>query len=223
MSIIDYSNFKPELGQPQPMARPSRIKHGFKRVFDVMLVLLSLPFVPIIFLPIILAIKLESQGPVFFRQDRYGLNGKIIKVHKFRTMKQEAACADGAQQAKRGDDRVTRVGRFLRRTCLDELPQVFDVLAGRMSVVGPRPHPIGMRIEGHLAEEIIPGYMQRLRVLPGITGLAQVSGNRGPVDSVEMGMERIAFDNDYIERWTLWMDIRIILRTAKILSDNGSY
>lgn len=223
MSLIQDPAQKPYYPVPIKRKKSERLKFGLKRMMDLVLVLGALPLLPLIFLPIMAAIKLESRGPVFFRQKRYGLNGQVINVLKFRTMKQEKTCADGRIQAQRNDDRVTKVGRILRKTCLDELPQVIDVLAGRMSVVGPRPHPTGMYIEGKLAETVIPGYMQRLRMRPGITGLAQVNGNRGPIETVERGIDRIRLDNQYIETWTLWMDLKILLRTAKILSDDGCY
>ena len=165
---------------------------------------------------IALAVLIDSRGPIFFRQPRYGKDGKIIMVTKFRTMKRDKADIGGARQASRGDDRVTRIGRFLRSTCLDELPQLWDVLRGRLSLVGPRPHPVEMLIEGVRADEAVNGYHARHAVRPGITGLAQVKGNRGPVTSIAMGEERIALDCAYIDRISFMTDLRILLATASV-------
>lgn len=194
-----------------------------KRAFDLMAILLLAPALPFLLGLIALAVRLDSRGPIFFRQDRYGLDGKIIRVTKFRTMKVEETCASGARQAVRGDPRVTSVGRFLRATCADELPQILDVLMGRMSLVGPRPHPVGMEIEGQLAETVIPNYMLRHRMRPGLTGLAQVNGNRGPVHDVATGVERITYDNAYIASWSLGADLRILFRTITLPFRPGCY
>ena len=123
-----------------------------------------------------------------------------------------------------GDDRVTRVGRFLRQTCLDELPQLWDVLCGRMSLVGPRPHPLQLEVEGQPIESLIPDYHQRHSVRPGITGLAQIRGNRGPLETLAMGRERVRYDVEYIEGHSLWLDIRILFKTLVVpFQKDGSY
>ncbi|MCC0064924.1 MAG: sugar transferase [Defluviimonas sp.] len=172
---------------------------------------------------IAIAIRIESRGPVLFRQERFGLDGATIKLTKFRTMYHHMADANGRQQATHCDSRVTRVGRFLRRTTLDELPQFWDVLVGRMSLVGPRPHPMGMTINDELASDVILRYKDRLRTRPGITGLAQIRGNRGPVPDVQTGQRRINLDNEYIETWTFMTDIKILLKTVVVPFQKGCY
>lgn len=165
-------------------------------------------------------VKLTSPGPVFFRQRRYGLDGKEIRVWKFRTMK---VCEDGPQavQATRNDPRVTRLGAILRKTSLDELPQLFNVLDGSMSLVGPRPHPHALNEEFRTQ---IAGYMLRHKVKPGITGLAQVNGWRGETDSPEKMQKRIEFDHRYIREWSLWLDMKILVKTVfVVLSKKNAY
>ncbi len=184
-----------------------------KEVFDRLVAALLIAFVSPLLAVIALAIKLDSRGPVIYRQHRFGFNREAIEVLKFRTMRNENC--DGAQaatirQASRDDDRVTRVGRFLRRTSLDELPQLFNVLRGDMSLVGPRPHAIAH--DRHYAE-LIDGYLGRHRVKPGITGWAQVHGYRGETRTVEDMRRRIEFDLHYIDNWSLALDLKILLRT----------
>lgn len=159
------------------------------------------------------AIKLTSPGPVFFRQRRYGLDGREIRVWKFRTM---TVCEDGpsAVQAVKNDSRVTSLGAILRKTSLDELPQLFNVLGGSMSLVGPRPHPNALNEEFRVR---IGGYMLRHKVKPGITGLAQVNGARGETDSPEKMQKRIEYDHCYIREWSLWMDVRILFKTVLVV------
>jgi len=155
-------------------------------------------------------VKLSSPGPVLFRQQRLGIDGQPFNVYKFRTMRQHQD-GGGVTQAVRGDPRVTRVGAFLRRTSLDELPQFINVLRGEMSVVGPRPHAME---HNELYKELIDRYMLRHRVKPGITGWAQINGLRGQTDTVEKMRKRIEFDIYYIQHWSFQLDLRIILRTA---------
>lgn len=161
-------------------------------------------------LVISIAIKLTSSGPVFFKQIRYGLNGKSILVYKFRTMK---VMENGSQvkQAVKNDPRVTSVGRLLRRTSLDELPQFFNVILGNMSIVGPRPHAVAHNEE---YRKLIPGYMLRHKVKPGITGLAQIRGWRGETDTLDKMEKRIECDLEYIRTWSIWLDIKIIFLTV---------
>lgn len=181
-----------------------------KRAEDLVLGTLILAVVTIPMLLIAAAVKLTSPGPVIFRQVRYGLNGKPITVFKFRTM---TCCEDGdaVRQATQGDSRVTRLGVFLRRTSLDELPQFLNVLAGDMSIVGPRPHA---KIHNEYYRRLIPNYMLRHKVKPGITGWAQVNGWRGETDVLHKMQKRVEFDLDYIRNWSLWLDVRIVLMTA---------
>jgi putative colanic acid biosysnthesis UDP-glucose lipid carrier transferase len=167
-----------------------------------------------------LGIKLTSPGPVFFRQKRYGLDGQEIRIWKFRTM---TVCEDGAQvvQARPNDPRVTWLGAILRKTSLDELPQLFNVLSGDMSLVGPRPHA---SVQNEEFRSQIEGYMLRHKVKPGITGLAQVSGWRGATESPEKMRKRIECDLFYIREWSLWLDITILFRTVLVvLSAKNAY
>jgi len=175
-----------------------------KLIAAVALLLLS----PLLALIAVL-IKLDSPGPVFFRQQRHGWDGRVINILKFRTMR-DAPADDGARQAQHDDPRVTAIGRVLRRTSLDELPQFFNVLRGDMSVVGPRPHPLALN---HSYSGRIDAYMQRHRVKPGITGWAQVHGLRGETETLEKMQRRVEYDLYYIEHWSLWLDIKIILLT----------
>lgn len=184
---------------------------------------LLLAFLPII-LAIAVVIRLDSAGSILFRQPRFGAGKSVIMVTKFRTMRPELTDLGGRRQASRDDDRVTRVGRFLRKTCLDELPQLWDVLCGRMSLVGPRPHPLHLELNGQPVEKLIADYHSRHIVRPGMTGLAQINGNRGPVESISMGSERVRYDLEYIQNFSIWLDIKILLRTLVVpFQKNGSF
>ncbi len=162
---------------------------------------------------IAIAIKLDSPGPVFFRQPREGFNNKHFRVLKFRSMHHGHAQVERIQQASREDPRITRVGRFIRRYSLDELPQIFNVLHGDMSLVGPRPHAPSTRAGGRLFSEVVTSYAARHKVKPGITGWAQVCGWRGETDTEEKLVKRLEFDLHYIENWSLGFDIYILFRT----------
>lgn len=191
-----------------------------KRFLDVGFVLLSTPLTLLVGLIVALAVKLESAGPVFFRQRRYGLDGKEIMVYKFRSMK---VLEDGKQvtQARQDDDRITRVGRFIRRTSLDEMPQLINVLQGDMSLVGPRPHAVA---HNELYRKLINGYMIRHKMKPGMTGLAQVRGHRGETDRVEKMVARVQSDLEYLSCWSVSLDIWILLRTIPaVLSKQNAY
>lgn len=201
-----------------PMVGASRYT---KRVTDVVLASLALLVLSPVMLLAALAIKLDSPGPVFYRQKRYGEGARPIMVYKFRSMRADAHQDGLLKQARKGDDRVTRVGRFLRRTSIDELPQLLNVLQGSMSVVGPRPHA-----ESHneFYRQKIRGYMLRHTVKPGITGWAQVNGLRGETDTLEKMERRVQYDRYYITHWSLWMDIKILFRTAlMIFWDRNAY
>ena len=185
------------------------LKRGLDFALSVaLLIVLAIPMSIIALL-----VKFTSKGPVFFRQRRYGLDGKEIKVWKFRSM---TCCEDGAKvtQAKAGDARVTPVGAVLRRTSLDELPQLFNVLLGNMSLVGPRPHATAHN--EHYRKEI-EGYMLRHKVKPGITGLAQVNGCRGETETLDKMERRVIFDHQYIRSWSIWLDLRILFQTLGIV------
>ena len=181
-----------------------------KRVEDVVLSLLVLAAAAVPMLVIAAAVKLGSPGPALFKQRRSGLDGRAITVWKFRTMTVQED-GDDVTLVVKGDPRVTPIGAFLRRTSLDELPQFLNVLGGDMSIVGPRPHAIAIA-EGY--RRLVPGYMLRHRVKPGITGWAQIHGWRGPTDRVEQIERRVQFDLWYIRNWSLWLDLWIIARTA---------
>jgi len=184
-----------------------------KRTSDIVLSLLILTLVSPLLLVIALGVKLTSPGPVIFRQRRYGLDGKEIIVYKFRTMTVDE---DGAvvRQASRSDTRVTRFGAFLRRTSMDELPQFVNVLEGRMSIVGPRPHAVA---HNEMYRKLIKGYMLRHKVKPGITGWAQVNGLRGETETLEKMKARIDFDLDYLRNWSLRLDLYIIAKTVWVV------
>ena len=160
-------------------------------------------------LVIAIGVKVTSPGPVFFRQDRYGLDGRKIQILKFRSMT-VTENGDNVKQATKNDARITRLGAFLRRTSLDELPQFFNVLQGTMSVVGPRPHAVA---HNELFRKQVEFYMLRHKMKPGITGWAQVNGWRGETDTIDKIQKRIDFDLDYIRNWSLWMDFKILLAT----------
>ncbi len=162
---------------------------------------------------IAVAIKLDSKGPIFFKQRRYGFNNELVEVYKFRTLKHEAADANAAKLVTANDDRVTRVGRFLRRSSFDELPQFITVLKGDMSIVGPRPHAILAKAGDELYGDVVDGYFARHRVKPGITGWAQINGWRGETDTREKILRRTEHDLYYIENWSLLLDLYIIART----------
>ncbi len=181
-----------------------------KRIEDVVLslIILSLVAIPMCF--IALAVKLTSKGPVIFKQKRYGLDGKEIQIYKFRSMALVNQRVDNIVQATKFDARVTPIGRFIRRTSLDELPQFVNVLQGNMSIVGPRPHAIQHNEE---YRQLIEGYMLRHKAKPGITGWAQINGWRGETDTLDKMQKRIEYDLNYIHRWSLFFDLKIIFMT----------
>jgi putative colanic acid biosynthesis UDP-glucose lipid carrier transferase len=190
-----------------------------KRVSDFCLAALILAAISPLMLAIALGVKLSSPGPVLFKQRRYGLDGKRIVVYKFRSMT-VAEDGDVVRQATRNDQRVTRFGALLRRSSLDELPQFINVLQGRMSIVGPRPHAVA---HNEMYRKLIRGYMIRHKVKPGITGLAQVNGLRGETDTVDKMKARIDYDLAYLRNWSLALDLRIILKTAVVLLHKNAY
>ncbi len=191
-----------------------------KRLTDIGLsVVILLLLLPLLLLVAVL-VKATSPGPVIFKQRRYGLDGREIAVYKFRTMR---VTEDGVQirQASKTDNRITRIGGVLRRTSMDELPQLINVLQGRMSLVGPRPHAVAHNEE---YRKLIKGYMVRHKVLPGITGLAQVNGCRGETSLLEEMEARVNYDLDYLRRWTPMLDVKIILLTVvKVFRDDKAY
>ncbi len=191
-----------------------------KRVQDVVVSALALLLVAPVMAAVALAVKLDSPGPVFFRQRRYGFNNEPITILKFRSMRREASDPTSSRQVEPGDPRVTRVGRLIRAASLDELPQLFNVLSGEMALVGPRPHAIGMQTAGEDSARLVAEYAWRHRMKPGITGWAQINGSRGPVDTPEAVRHRVALDIAYIERQNLVFDLYILLMTLpRLLGD----
>ena len=226
--LLDLDNFDPDTTSLEDVvgvqaARMSgveeRVGHLIaKRLQD--LVFGSIMFVGL--LPIMLvigaAVRLESRGPALFRQQREGFNGRMITVYKFRSMRHSPERdLQTVRQVEFDDPRVTRLGGFLRRTSLDELPQLWNVLGGEMSLVGPRPHAPGMRTGGTKTSNLVAEYAHRHRCKPGITGWAQINGSRGPLHSPEAARERIRWDVDYIARANFWFDLMIMLRTLPAL------
>ena len=201
-----FENFPVIALQASPIIGINRL---VKRLFDVLVSLSALILLTPIFLCIAVALKMTSSGKIIFKQWRYGLNGQPIQIYKFRTM---TACEDGYSfnQTIKNDPRVTRLGAFLRKNSLDELPQLLNVLAGDMSLVGPRPHPVAMN---ETYRKLVPGYMLRHKVKPGITGLAQLNGFRGETDTLEKIESRLEYDIAYIRNWSLWNDVKILSKT----------
>ena len=188
-----------------------------KRLQDMVVGLIALVLLAPVMALIALVIRLDSPGPIFFRQRRHGFNHEEIVVWKFRSMKQEAADATASRQVTHDDDRVTRVGKFIRKTSLDELPQLLNVITGEMSLVGPRPHAIGMKT-GHVeSARLVAEYAHRHRIKPGMTGWAAVNGSRGPLHTAQDVRRRVRLDIDYVERQSLWMDLWIMAITVPVL------
>jgi putative colanic acid biosynthesis UDP-glucose lipid carrier transferase len=181
-----------------------------KRVFDRLFAFGALTALAPLMLVIAVMVKLSSPGPVFFRQKRKGIDGNQFEIYKFRSMKVHAEVAGKVTQATRRDPRITAVGAFLRRTSLDELPQFINVLRGEMSVVGPRPHALE---HDDIYKDLVKGYMHRYRIKPGITGWAQINGYRGETDRIEKMMGRVKLDLYYMQNWTFWLDIKIVVLT----------
>ncbi|WP_281641292.1 exopolysaccharide biosynthesis polyprenyl glycosylphosphotransferase [Acetobacter orientalis] len=195
---------------------PHGIKYFQKYLEDKILSLFFITILSPIMIFISIIIKLDSRGPIFFKQDRYGFNNKTIKILKFRTMYIDKEDVSGAQRTIQNDPRVTRVGRYLRNWSLDELPQFFNVLGGSMSIVGPRAHAVAMRVNNEMYEKIIDCYSARHKVKPGITGLSQVMGYRGEVSNKKLAQKRIDYDLFYINNWSLYLDLKIILKSIYV-------
>ncbi len=177
-----------------------------------------------VMLVIALAVKFESKGPALFKQKRYGFNNELIEVFKFRSMYHELSDADAVKLVSKGDARVTRVGRFIRKTSLDELPQLFNVLRGELALVGPRPHATKAKAADQLYNDVVDGYFARHRVKPGITGWAQINGWRGETDTTEKLQRRVEHDLYYIENWSLAFDVNILWKTPfALLKAEGAY
>jgi putative colanic acid biosynthesis UDP-glucose lipid carrier transferase len=206
-SVTDLAGFPALNLSDSPMVGTNRL---VKAIEDRVLAAIILLAISPVFLLIAIGVKLTSRGPVYFKQLRHGWDGRIIKVYKFRTMFQHQEAQGQVTQASINDNRVTSFGRFLRKTSLDELPQFINVLQGRMSIVGPRPHAVS---HNEFYKDSIKAYMQRHKVKPGITGWAQVNGWRGETETLDKMEKRVEYDLYYIEHWSLWFDLKIIMLT----------
>lgn len=203
-----------------PLSLPDRVK---KRLFDVGIALLTLTLLAPLMLFVAIAVKASSPGPVFFKQTRIGRANRLFKVLKFRSMRVETADQAGNVSASRDDDRITPVGRFIRATSIDELPQLLNVLAGEMSIVGPRPHALGSRAGDQLFWEVDQRYWHRHATKPGLTGLAQVRGFRGATLRRVDLTDRLGSDLEYIHDWSLWRDIWIVIRTFGVIVHRNAF
>ena len=197
----------------RPLGEWGRLVKG---VEDAVVATLALAVLGPVMLLIALAIKVDSPGPVLFRQRRYGFNNQVIEILKFRTMRHDQCDPIGSRLTTRDDPRVTRLGRLLRRSSLDELPQLINVLRGDMSIVGPRPHPIEAKAADRLYQDVVAGYAARHKVKPGLTGWAQVNGWRGPTDTEDQIVKRVEHDLWYLENWSVYFDIRIMFMTILV-------
>jgi Undecaprenyl-phosphate glucose phosphotransferase len=195
-----------------------------KWIFDKVFAALALVLLAPVMIAVAIAIKLESRGPVLFRQKRYGFNNELIEVYKFRSMYTDRCDATASRLVTRDDPRVTKVGRIIRKTSLDELPQLFNVLKGNLSLVGPRPHAVAAKAGNRLYDEVVDGYFARHKVKPGITGWAQINGWRGETDTAEKIQKRVEHDLYYIENWSVLLDLLILLKTpASLLETKNAY
>ncbi|MFA5899053.1 MAG: undecaprenyl-phosphate glucose phosphotransferase [Hyphomicrobium sp.] len=194
-----------------------------KWTFDKLVGGLALLLLAPLMAAVAVAIKLDSRGPVMFRQKRYGFNNELVEVFKFRSMYVDRCDATASKLVTKDDPRVTRVGRFIRKTSIDELPQLFNVLMGNLSLVGPRPHALEAKAAGNLYDAVVEGYFARHKVKPGITGWAQINGWRGETDTPEKILKRVEYDIYYIENWSLLLDVFILLKTpiALLKSENA--
>jgi exopolysaccharide biosynthesis polyprenyl glycosylphosphotransferase len=203
-----------------PLATRAR---ALKRAFDILVSGIALFLLAPLFVAVALAINLEDGRPVFFRQRRMGRGNRFFSILKFRTMSKEQSDPDGNRSASKDDERITRVGRFLRKTSIDELPQLINVLRGDMSLVGPRPHALGSQAGTKLFWQVDRRYWQRHSLRPGITGLAQVRGYRGATDTEQDLTARLQADLDYIQGWTLWRDVTVLISTLRVLVHDRAY
>lgn len=223
--LLDLDGFDPETESLAEIAhspaayvsgRPHNSRRAMsKRIFDLVLATAMLIVLSPLFVVLAIAIKMESEGPVIFRQKRHGFNNQIINVWKFRSMRDDPDAAKRmTHQTVADDPRITRIGRFIRQTSIDELPQLINVLKNEMSIVGPRPHAVGMTTEEQEVQSIVGDYAHRHRAKPGITGWAQINGSRGPVHTKALVRDRVRLDMEYVNRSSLWFDLYIMLMTA---------
>ena len=195
-----------------------------KRAFDIFFSLVAISLLWPIMLGAALAVKFTSRGPIIFKQKRHGFNNEVVEIYKFRSMYTEMSDPTAKQAVTKNDPRVTPVGRFIRKTSIDELPQFFNVLQGRLSLVGPRPHAVAAQTQDRVYAEVVDTYFARHRVKPGVTGWAQINGWRGEIDTDEKIRGRIAADLYYIENWSLWLDLKILVLTpVRLLKTDNAY
>jgi Undecaprenyl-phosphate glucose phosphotransferase len=195
-----------------------------KEIEDRVIAAIAIVLLAPVMIAVAIAVKTTSKGPVIFRQKRHGFNNQLIEVYKFRSMYVDMCDAKASKLVTRDDPRVTRVGRFIRKSSLDELPQLFNVLKGELSLVGPRPHATASRAGERLYNEVVDGYYARHRMKPGITGLAQIHGWRGETDTEEKLQRRVEFDIQYIDNWSIWMDLYILAMTpVSLLNTKNAY
>lgn len=194
-----------------------------KRIFDIGFAVGALLVLLPLLLLVGLAIKLDSRGPIFFRQPRIGRQNRLFHIYKFRSMRVEQSDAGGVRSTARDDDRITSVGRFIRKTSIDELPQLLNVLGGDMSIVGPRPHAVHSMAQNKLFWDIDPAYWHRHACKPGITGLAQVRGHRGATAREQDLRNRLAADLEYLNQWSLWLDLSILVRTLGVVVHRNAF
>lgn len=204
---VDWTKSAPEDVVQSP------VHLALKRLVDVVGSLAGIVFLAPLLIIVAVAIKATSPGPVLFKQNREGLDGRLFEAFKFRSMRTDDCDASGVAQTQANDPRVTPVGRFIRKTSIDELPQLFNVLKGDMSLVGPRPHVANMLAGGRLYRELVPYYDRRLRMRPGITGWAQANGLRGSTQDTRLARERVDHDIAYIQNFSIWLDFKIIAMT----------
>ncbi|WP_075288657.1 undecaprenyl-phosphate glucose phosphotransferase [Pararhizobium arenae] len=195
-----------------------------KRAFDLFFSLVALALLWPVFIGAAIAVKATSKGPIIFKQKRHGFNNEIIEVYKFRSMYSDMSDPSARNAVTKGDPRVTPVGRFLRKSSIDELPQIFNVLKGELSLVGPRPHAAAAQTADRVYSDVVEGYFARHRVKPGVTGWAQINGWRGEIDSDDKIKFRTAYDLHYIENWSLWFDLKILFLTPiRLLNTENAY
>jgi len=207
-----------EVGMRDVTGNPKGGAHtAIKRLMDISIGTLALIGLSPILLIVALLIKKDSPGPVLFKQPRHGFNNRVFNVYKFRSMRNDQADLKAAQQTVAGDARVTKIGRFIRKTSIDELPQLLNVIKGDMSLVGPRPHAVGMRTAGKDSMELVAEYAHRHAVKPGMTGWAQINGSRGPLHDGDDVARRVELDVEYIERSNAFFDLYIMLKTLPVL------